>query len=37
MTTDYIFYIICVTITNFNIIAIEDLVIFLISTKIFIQ
>ena len=33
MTTDYIIYIIYATITNFDIIAIEDLVIFVISTK----
>ena len=33
MTTDYIFYIIYATITNFDIIATEDLVIFVISTK----
>ena len=33
MTTDYVFYIIYVTITNFDIITI----IFVISTKIFIQ
>ena len=37
MTTDYVFYIIYVTITNFDIIAIEDLVIFVICTKMFIQ
>ena len=37
MTTDYIFYIIYATITNFDIITIEDLVTFVISTKMFIQ
>ena len=37
MTTDYIFDIIHATITNFDIIAIEDLVIVVISTKMFIQ
>ena len=37
MSTDYIFYIIYATITNFDIISIEDLVIFVISTKMFIQ
>ena len=37
MTTDYIFYIIYATISNFVIITIEDLVIFVISTKMFIQ
>ena len=34
MTTDYIFY---ATVTNFDIITIEDLVTFVISTKMFIQ
>ena len=33
----YIFYIIYATITNFDIITIVDLVIFVISTKMFIQ
>ena len=37
MTTDYIFHIIYATITNFDIITIEDLVTFVISTKMFIQ
>ena len=37
MTTDYIIYIIHATITNFDIIAIKDLVLFVISTKVFIQ
>ena len=37
MTTDYIFYIIYATITNFHIITIDDLVTFVISTKMFIQ
>ena len=36
-TTDYIFYIIHAAITNFDIIMIEDLVILVISTKMFIQ
>ena len=37
MTTDYNFYIIYATITNFDIIRIEDLVTFVISTKMFVQ
>ena len=37
MTTDYIFYIIYATITNFDVITIEDLVTFVISAKMFIQ
>ena len=37
MTTDYNYHIIHAIITNFDIVAIEDLVIFMISTKIFIQ
>ena len=37
MTIDYIFYIIYAIVTNFGIITIEDLVIFMISTKMFIQ
>ena len=37
MTTDYIIYIIYASITNFDIITIEDLVVFVISTKVFIQ
>ena len=37
MTTDYVFYIIYAIITNFGIITIEDLVIFVISNKMFIQ
>ena len=37
MTTDYICYIIHATITNFGIIKIEDIVIFMNSTKMFIQ
>ena len=37
MTTDYIFHFIYATITKFEIITIEDLVIFVISTKMFIQ
>ena len=36
-TTDYIFYIIHATVTNLDIITIEDLVILVISTKIFVQ
>ena len=36
-TTDYIFYIIHAAITNLDIITIEDLVILVISTKIFVQ
>ena len=37
MTTDYIFSVIHATITNFDIIATEELVIFVIYTKMFIQ
>ena len=37
MTTDYIFYIAYETVTSFDIITIEDLAIFVISTKMFIQ
>ena len=33
MTTDYIFYTIYATTTNFDVITIEDLVTFMISTK----
>ena len=36
MTTNYIFHIIHATIANSDIVAIEDLVIFMISTKMFI-
>ena len=35
--TDYVFHIIHATITNFDIITIEDHAIFMISTKMFIQ
>ena len=37
ITTDYIFYFIYATITNFDIITIEVLVTFVTSTKMFIQ
>ena len=37
MTTDYIFYIIYATITNFDTITIEGLVTFVILTKMLIQ
>ena len=37
VTTDYICHIIHATVTNFDIIIIKDLVIFIISTKMFIQ
>ena len=37
MTNDYVFYIIYAIITNFDIIVMEDLVIFVISNKMLIQ